>query len=505
MDRENVIKENDLYTTEYKSSSDLTQMIQWKGINYNDFLYSPVFGEVTLVNIGASEPTISVRDTRGNLHRFDSQGRLNGNGEVMLFPDKNKKWESVLVYTYHKIPSRAMLLEKDFKAIEEICDIIYRLKIAAKYIDDLFDLCFDDNSDFIRYVYCVKIENEEKEDEEIKTQPLSFGRKSRIGVREIDKRNYIPEFLRSNRIITAERDFFEFKSVSAASYFFKLYKEDLVILYSGLLNIMKHILYHGIVDQTVEIFKTDPNVESTLNNEMMICKQSGSSSRQKDLSEKELFLNYYSKDLTKMINWMNIKKGQSLYSSAFGYLELLSTEKEEPRIKAIDASKIIYNFTSEGKYYEGGEVILFPEKGKKWLPIKKPFKQPTKEDIEKIVDKDLTTTCNLLYRLMVSAQFLDEFFERILSNRAISQSTQLCTIIVRKEGTKNVATYRWIASRGVFLDYDVLECFYLFTFKSYSALYYFIQLFKSDLEFIYFNLFNVKISEWDERWWLNMR
>ena len=64
--------------------------------------------------------------------------------------------------------------------------------------------------------------------------------------------------------------------------------------------------------------------------------------------------------------------------------------------------------------YEGGEVILFPEKGKSWLPIKKTLKLPIKKDIEKKTDKDLLFSCKLLYGLMVSAHHLNVFFEQIL-------------------------------------------------------------------------------------------
>ena len=488
MDRENVIKEKDLYTTENKSSSDLTEMIKWKGISYNDVLYSPVFGEVTLVNIEASEPTISIRDTRGNLHRFDSQGRLNGNGEVMLFPNKNKNWGSISEKTYHKIPSKGMLLKKSFKAIKEICDIIYRLKLAANYIDETYDLCFDDNVGFIRYVYCVEIEDEQK-----KIQPLSFDWGNRIVVKEIDKKTYNPRF-ETYYHMPAERELFEFKSVSAASYFLKLFKDDLEILYSGLVDLMRYTTFYRRIDydQKKESFilreKPSSNVEETFENDIIICVSNVSSPRQKDLSEKDLVQKYFSNDLTKMIKWMNIKEGQSLYSSAFGNLVLLSIEREEPRIKTMDSQKRIRNFTSEGKYYDGGEVILFPNILKSWLTISKPLKRPSKNDILKKTDKDLASTCSLLYKLMVSAHHLDAFFEQILGHK-FDISDKQCTCIVSKEDSKYVARCEWVRT-------SYISCFYFFTFNSYSALYYFIQIFKSEIELIYSRLFNVKISEW---------
>lgn len=506
MDKETVLKEDDIYTIKYKSSFDLTEMIHWKGIKYNDVLYSPVFGNVTLDRIGNTEPAISVRDSSGNLHKFDSRGRLNGNGEVMLFPDKTKNWGTVSEKIYHNIPSKGMLLKENFKAIKEICDIIYRLKLAANYIDEKFDLCFERSSGLIRYVYCVEIEDEQIEDKQIKMQPLSFSWENRIVIKAIDKNNYNPKFKTYCRVLSAERELFEFKSVSAASYFLKLYKDDLAILYSGLLNLMSYrftSIYRIKNGQTLESFiseeRPNRNVEKTFEKEMIICVPNETSPRQKDLSEKDLVQNYFSKDLTKMIKWMNIKKGQSLYSSAFGNLELLSIEKEEPRIKTIDSKKRIYNFTSEGKYFDGGEVILFPEKGKNWLPIIKPLKRPTKVEIEKKTDKDLASTCSLLYRLMVSAHYLDDFFEHIFS-KISGTSDKLCTFIVRKEESKYVARCEWVKNYVDVMRHDYrISCFYYFTFNSYSALYYFIKLFKSEIELLYSQLFNVKISEWQVR------
>ena len=495
--RERVLKEDEIYTTKDKSSLNLTEMIKWKGINYNDVLYSPVFGEVTLVEIVSSEPTISVRDSRGNLHRFDSIGRLNGNGEIMLFPNKIKNWGYVQEKIFHKIPSKEMLLKENSVAVTEICNIIYRLKLAANFIDEVYDVCFDDYSGSIRYVYSTKIN-----DEDLKIQPLSFNSsETTICINAVDKNNYNPKFETFCYLLPAERDLFEFKSVSAASYFLKLYKDDLVYLYSGL-NRYSDIRLRRAIENKVGSFiiseSSNKRFELTFENEKIISVPNGASPRQRDLSEKELAQTYFSKDLTKMINWMNIKKGQSLYSPAFGNLELLSIEKEEPRIKTIDSKKRVCEFTSEGKYYEGGEVILFPEKGKSWLPIKKTLKLPIKKDIEKKTDKDLLFSCKLLYGLMVSAHHLNVFFEQILDQENHLPPPYICTCIVTKEGYKYVASCEWIKINIMIRkNYrSLLSCFYLFTFNSYSALYYFIKLFKSEIELIYSQLFNVKISEW---------
>lgn len=80
-----------------------------------------------------------------------------------------------------------------------------------------------------------------------KIQPLSFDWGNRIVVKEIDKKTYNPRF-ETYYHMPAERELFEFKSVSAASYFLKLFKDDLEILYSGLVDLMRYTTFYRRID-----------------------------------------------------------------------------------------------------------------------------------------------------------------------------------------------------------------------------------------------------------------
>lgn len=500
MKRENVLKENDLVTTTVKSSSDLTEMMKWNGIKKNDVLYSPIFGEVSLVDIYETEPKIIVRDIKGGLHKFDSKGRLNGFGEIMLYPNCMKKWEAIYEQKSHSIPDKEILFKENIR-IKSISDNCYRLYLAAKIIDGTFEKCYKNQKESNNYVLCTIIDNCEKE---YRRQPLSFGYGHHlgIGINRINRSTTNPVFQTVNEKIIAEIDLFRFNSFSAAVYFLQLFKVELINLYSGLSLITELLINNIDLDSNMSL-KNPLIIERVFNNEIITDEDNDRSSpRQRLLSKNELITTYQSSDITKMMEWMNFKQGQMLYSSAFGPLRLKGIDEDEPKIKTIDKNNRIIEFTSNGKYFDMGEVILFPEKGKKWEPIKRLLTPPLKNEISDHINnainhKRFKRSYDILYKLMVSAAQLNVFFEKFYDSNA--SNVFLCTFCVYYD--KNgyyAAKCVWIP-KNVKITHDYthsLKCFHLFPFKSYSALYYFIEMFQSDIEFLYQDLFDITITTW---------
>lgn len=509
---EQILKEHELTSFGMRKSDDLTEMMKWKGIKKNDVLYSPIFGDVVLLSIESNEPKIIVKDSVQGIHRFDSHGRLDGLGSIMLFPDNKKVWSHYEKIT-SKVPNKEDLMKKENKAIKTFSEDFYKLKLTSQLIDDFFENFYDYNDGFIRYVFCTVLN---KCDDEMSKQPLSCGRANLIkgvGLNRVDKSTYVPTFKLKNNEIRAEIDLFEFKSVSSAVYFYKTFKGELKAFYSEykMMNYAMQLYseifggyYSGYGYQFKDFEKSDDLVFHLFYKDIIIENSYHKKPRQRVLDNREYVMNRTSSDLIKMMDWMGYKSGQSLYSPAFGYLKLLSINETEPRIKTIDNRNMIREFTSEGKYCNGGEVILFPERGEIWKSPKKKLVLPQKNELETKNENNLKTLCHLLYKLIVSAVQLDDFFYPFMSSFMdnnyyyLTKKIYYCTFLFYNKDSKYYAECKWTEPYASDSHNEFeLSNLKLFQFKSYSALYYFIKYFKSEIELLYSGLFGIQISGWD--------
>ena len=114
-------------------------------------LYSPIFGECVLSNVGTTAIRVNTDITFDSL-TFDEYGKIFPNGECLLFPSKyQKSWDN---FTIKK--------EDDFKPFDKV---IVRNTPTSSWKAELFSNYADDPMFFYqcisnRYVYCFPYNEE---------------------------------------------------------------------------------------------------------------------------------------------------------------------------------------------------------------------------------------------------------------------------------------------------------------------------------------------------------
>ena len=114
-------------------------------------LYSPIFGECVLSNVGTTAIRVNTDITFDSL-TFDEYGKIFPNGECLLFPSKyQKSWDNFILKK-----------EDDFKPFDKV---IVRNTPTSSWKAELFSNYADDPMFFYqcisnRYVYCLPYNEE---------------------------------------------------------------------------------------------------------------------------------------------------------------------------------------------------------------------------------------------------------------------------------------------------------------------------------------------------------
>lgn len=531
------------------SSNDLTLMIKWSHIKTNDELFSPALGFVKLLRIDDEEPRIVTKDRSGGIHSFYSDGRLNKHGQKLLFPDKNKKWN--VFYEQVNLPKTKELVESiiNNEEIKNCYQLLNRLIVAAKAIDNFFESIFQSNSEHLFTISLYGRNFVSPSDDNYDFYGSDYDAKYGYYAYSVDRyAGYHPmsticwmnlqdglrDFLRFQRerncefsigfeikdkqtYIKQDIDFFAFNSLSAISYFVKLYKSELVDFYSRIYHVFtcepkfsSEVLYEfssisNLFSQPRPVWVL--SYDSRINNpeninriskvvehifEKDIFMEVRNHPRQRILSNDELNSEQKSSDLTKMVKWMGFEAGQRMYSPAYGYLFLDEIRPTEPKLLLKDDNNNKYFFSSQGKLFADGEVMLFPNNLCEWKPVKVTLDIPTKEFLDRKSDKSINMACEKLYRLKIISKMIDSIFSGLsFRNHHVHVS---CTLCLKKDGSQNIASCMAIDYDNYYFPRGV---FHLFMFQSYNALSYFVKLFKEDLEFVYSKLYDLKVNRWD--------
>ena len=218
---------------------------------------------------------------------------------------------------------------------------------------------------------------------------------------------------------------------------------------------------------------------------------------------KGLKMNFKSEDLTQMFSLMDIHRGHELYSPVYGKVVLTDIDYENKTITVKNQNNQFFKFSHEGKLYEDGEVVLFPDAQKIWKPIPLPTTPPDKKKFDLSKDYHPFKTIKLLEFLLTVANEINSFFDRIIedgrySNRRYNDNKELekvYTIELIKKGqfedydrTIELKTYEIHSYQNDRL-YSPFVCF-----NSYSALLYFLATYKHELDvFISFFFFDMHI------------
>lgn len=118
----------------------------------NTILYSPLYGDVKLLGIDKFENfgiKIQVCDDVGDLDYLTKEGKVNTNGECVLFPSKdNKDWSTFNIKKF------------DFNELTLFQQVLVRENAHSKWCIDFFGY-IDNDLPHMKFVTCGGILNEQ--------------------------------------------------------------------------------------------------------------------------------------------------------------------------------------------------------------------------------------------------------------------------------------------------------------------------------------------------------